>query len=82
MASLSKSWLLLAKLQDFPEMELVNPGPAIATAAALLRPDVLAVVSLDVLIWAGTGRGLAPIPAAWLGSRPEQVRGAVRGGLQ
>jgi len=62
---------LLAERRALPNAT----GPVIATTAGLARSGVLDLSTFDVLVWAGAGAHLPPMPADRLICRPEQVRG-------
>jgi hypothetical protein len=42
----------------------------IASVAALLRPAVLGMITVDLLVWAGTTASLPPVPAKTLIASP------------
>jgi hypothetical protein len=61
---------LLAQRRTMPS----TTGLMIATLAGLAQPGVLDFNSVDVVVWAGGGSHLPPLPAEMLICRPEQTR--------
>ena len=53
----------------------VTTGRVIATLAGLERPGALDLNTVDVLVWAGAGKHIPPLPAKMLISSQAQARG-------